>query len=64
VIRNGFNGSAVAQTNAPLFVPQPLLLELTLPVVDVQRLSEEGAAVKLRPVMALLGAKPRSTEPM
>jgi len=60
----GFPGSAVAQINAPLLLPQPLLLELRLPVVSVQSLKAEGAAVKDRPLIVPLGANPRSTDPM
>ena len=60
----GFPGRAVAQTNAPLLLPQPLLLELKLPVVSVQLLKADGAVVNAKPLMLPLGAKPRSTDPM
>lgn len=63
-IGRGFPGRAVAQTNAPPLLPQPLLLELKLPVVSVQLLNADGAAVKPRPLTVPLGAKPRSTDPI
>jgi hypothetical protein len=61
---SGFPGRAVAQTNAPPLLPQPLLLELKLPVVSAQLLNADGAAVKVKPLIVPLGAKPRSTDPM
>ena len=63
-IGRGFPGKAVAQTNAPLLLPQPLLLEFKLPLVPVQSLNADGAAVKDRPLTVPFGAKPRSTDPM
>jgi len=54
----------VEQTNAPELLPHPLPFELKLPVVVVQKLKEDGAVVKLSPLMLPLGEKPRSTDPI
>jgi len=62
-MRSGFDGKAVAQTNAPPLRPQPAL-EFKLPVVLVQLLKVPGAAVSDKPKMVPLGAKPRSTDPI